>query len=95
MNEIESINSSFYVRMQGDAMLDAGINDNDLLTITTGVGAVEGDIVLAMIDYDLVIRRFFMHKGKAVLMADNVNYPAIVIGEHEPFEICGVVQHLD
>ena len=85
-------NQGYYVRMQGDAMLDAGINDNDLLRVTPGAHPEEGSIVLAMVRQDLVIRRYFKNNGRTILMADNVDYPSMLIEEYEAIEICGVVE---
>jgi DNA polymerase V len=93
MTRVE-VEKTFCVRMQGDAMQDAGINDNDLLRVTTDIKAREGNIVLAMVDQDLVVRRFFLHKGRPVLMAENVDYPAMIINDFDKFEICGVVEKL-
>lgn len=86
--------NSFFLRMHGDAMLDAGIYDNDLLRVTTNVAPQEGNLVLAMVAQDLVVRRYFVNMGQPVLMAENVNYPAILINDHEVYEICGVVEKI-
>jgi DNA polymerase V len=89
-----SNDNAFYIRMQGDAMLDAGIYDDDLLRVNTDAVAREGNIVLALVERDLVVRRYFLNKGRPMLMADNVNLPCMIIEEHDDFEICGVVEKL-
>lgn len=81
----------FTVRMQGDAMQDAGIYDDDLLSIQARNDADEGDIVLVLVDKELLIRRYFKDSEKTLLMAENINLPCIILDEFDDFEICGVV----
>lgn len=92
--EVSLQDDSFFVRMQGDAMQDAGINDNDLLRVRPSAKANEGDIVLALVQRDLVIRRFFMDEGRVVLMPENVNFPCMVMDGYDQFELCGVIDKI-
>lgn len=82
---------SFCVRMQGHAMMEAGINDNDLLQVKTCLPPKEGDIVMALVDDEVLIRRYFLDESRIVLMAENVNYPCMILDQYDLFEICGVV----
>lgn len=88
---IEFSHQSFCVRMQGHAMMEAGINDNDLLRVKTCHPPKEGDIVMALVDDEVFIRRYFLDQSRVVLMAENVNYPCMVLDEYDLYEICGVV----
>jgi SOS-response transcriptional repressor LexA len=84
----------FTIRMQGDAMQDAGIFHGGLLSVQGNAKANEGDIVLALVDKDLLIRRYFRDQEKTLLMAENVNLPCIVLDEFDSYEICGVVEEV-
>jgi DNA polymerase V len=87
-----SNDNGFYVRMQDDAMQDAGIYENDLLRVNTAIEACEGDVVLALVDKDLIVRRYFLDQGKTLLMAENMNLPCMILDSYDHFEICGVVE---
>ena len=47
------------LRVSGESMIKAGINDNDLAIIEKKESAENGDIVVALIDNEATIKRFF------------------------------------
>ena len=88
---VELPTSSFYVRMAGDAMIDMGINDNDILIVHPSTDPQNGAIVVAVLEGNLVVRRYFSFKEQIYLVPENVNYPATEISHNEEIDICGVV----
>jgi len=81
----------FSLRMPDDAMIDAGINDNDLLIANPSSRPVDGSLVAVMIDNHLTVRRYFNLGQHICLAPDNVNYPAIELINQDELPICGVI----
>lgn len=67
----------FALRVRGDSMLDAGINDGDLAVIRQQPTAANGDIVVAMIDDAATLKLFYKESRRVRLLAANPAYPTI------------------
>jgi len=83
--------STFFVRVSGESMIDAGINPNDLLVVDRSVAAAHGDIVIAVIDTEVTVKRLHRSQGKVTLMPENPKYSPIPITDEMHFELWGVV----
>ena len=68
---------SFALRVRGDSMIDANINDGDTVIIEPGV-AKHGDLVAALIDGETTLKRLIKQGSKIFLKAENQNYPELV-----------------
>ena len=77
------------VPVQGDSMINAGINDGDVVVVEVGSTANTGDIVVAAIDDEFTVKTLGKKRGKAVLLPANNSYP--VIQPEGSLEIIGVV----
>ena len=77
------------VPVQGDSMINAGINDGDVVVVEIGSTANTGDIVVAAIDDEFTVKTLGKKRGKAVLLPANDSYP--VIQPEGSLEIIGVV----
>jgi len=88
-------NSTFFVRVSGDSMIDVGIHPGDLLIVDRSVRPASGKVIIAVINGDLTVKRLIKkEKDKLYLMPENVNYPAIEITEEMSFMIWGVVTNV-
>jgi repressor LexA len=67
----------FALRVRGDSMRDAGILDGDLAVIEERPVAENGEIVVAMIDDAVTLKRFFRETGRIRLAAENPAYAPI------------------
>jgi repressor LexA len=67
----------FAVRVKGDSMKDAGIFDGDLAIIKHQQAADNGEIVVAMVDDAVTLKRIFIEKNRVMLKAENHAYPPI------------------
>lgn len=83
--------ATFFVRVVGDSMIDAGIHPKDMLIVDRAIAPVSGKIVIAVIDGDLTVKRLRKVKDKLWLMPDNVNYQPLQIHAEMDFLIWGVV----
>lgn len=79
----------FFLRVQGDSMVEAGILDNDLVGIKKTNNAENGEIVVARIDDDVTLKRFNKNKTSIKLIAENSAYEDIHVSEQTDFAIEG------
>ena len=82
--------ATFIVRASGWSMVGAGIHDGDEVIVDRALEARNGNVVVAAVGGELVIKRLRCRGEKVVLVADNPHYPERVIAEGEHLEIWGV-----
>ena len=76
---VRSNKDLFMLRVHGESMIEAGILDNDLVILErTGV-ADDGDIVVALIENEVTLKRFFMEKNHIRLQPENKNMEPIIV----------------
>lgn len=83
--------ATFLVRVSGDSMIGAGIYDCDVLVVDRSLTCKDGAIVIAVIDGELTVKRFFAYDNKVVLRAENPKYLDITVTQEMDFRIWGVV----
>jgi len=85
--------STFFLRVKGESMINAGIKDEDLIIVDKSLVAKPGDIVIAMIDGEFTIKRLSMKNDELYLKAENHNYPDFSFKNHidVDVQIWGVV----
>lgn len=81
---------SFVVQAMGDSMSPT-INSNDYLIIDKNQTARNGQIILAQVDNEFTVKRFFKEGKQIILKADNPLFETIVIDENKKFVFCGSV----
>jgi repressor LexA len=62
---------SFILRVQGESMIDAAILDGDLIVVAPQIDATDGEIVVAMIDGEATVKRFYRESGRVRLQPEN------------------------
>jgi DNA polymerase V len=82
---------SFCVRANGDSMIDAGIQDGDVMVVDTSIEASDNDIVIAVINSELTVKRLRQTSENLWLQPENANYPAIIVTEETDLRVLGVV----
>ncbi len=85
--------ATFFFRMKGDAMKDAGIFDNDVLIVDRSIKLTNGRIIVAVLNGELMVRRFHKNFTSSFLIPENDRYKAINLGEFSDFVLWGVVTH--
>ena len=71
----------FMLRVSGESMINVGIRDNDLAIIECAQSAINGDIVVALIDDSATIKRFFKEKDHIRLQPENDTMDPIIISD--------------
>jgi len=62
---------SFMLRVQGDSMIEAAILDGDLILVRPQRDAENGEIVVAMVDDEATVKRFYKEDGRIRLQPEN------------------------
>jgi len=83
--------STFFLKVKGESMINAGIKDKDLIIVDKSLIAKPGDIVIAMIDGEFTIKRLSIKNDELYLKAENHNYPDFSFKDHIDVQIWGVV----
>ncbi|MAA79412.1 MAG: peptidase S24 [Deltaproteobacteria bacterium] len=90
---VENPAATFFVRVSGDSMINAGIQSNDILVVDRSKEAQHNDIVVAIIFGEFTVKRWIKEKYRAFLQAENPLYDPIEITKDSDFEIWGVVTY--
>ncbi|HOS43570.1 MAG TPA: transcriptional repressor LexA [Armatimonadota bacterium] len=69
----------FALRVRGDSMINAGLYDGDLAVVKKQETAGNGDVVVALLDDEATIKRFFRDSGRVKLQAENPAYEPIIV----------------
>ncbi|MBR2476008.1 MAG: translesion error-prone DNA polymerase V autoproteolytic subunit [Bacteroidaceae bacterium] len=87
--------TTFYARVSGNSLIDAGISDGDIIVIDKSLEATTGDYVVAFIDGEFTIKEFRLdEKNKcAWLIPYNKNFSPIKVTQENDFMIWGVVTY--
>jgi DNA polymerase V len=86
--------ATFFFRMRGDAMKDAGIFDNDILIIDRSLKLIPGKIIAAVLNGEMLVRRFHKNFSSAFLIAENTLYKEINLSQFTDFTVWGVVTYV-
>ena len=83
--------ATYFFRMKGDAMEQAGIYPGDLLIVDRAQKAANGKIIVASLEGELFIRRYRKTFNQLLLESDNPRHKTIEVGEFSRFDSWGVV----
>jgi DNA polymerase V len=86
--------ATFFFRMKGDAMQDAGVFDSDVLIVDRSIKLVNGKIIVAILNGELLVRRFHKNFSSAFLIPENSRYKPINLAEFSDFTVWGVVTYV-
>ena len=92
---IKNKESSFFVRVSGDSMINVGIFDNDILIVDRSLDPKRQSIVIVSIDGELVIKKLMKDQSQNYyLKSENSNYPNIKLNSNRDTIIWGVVTYV-
>jgi DNA polymerase V len=86
--------ATFFIRVNGDSMRDAGIHQGDILVVDRSVTPADRQIVVAMIDGEFTVKRFCKRDGRISLEAENPAFRPIEVGEDQELTIWGAVTYI-
>lgn len=86
--------ATFFIRVKGNSMIDAGIHSNDILIVDRSCSIAHNKIVIARINDELTVKRIFLEEEKIYLMPDNCEYKPIEVTGEMDFEVWGIVTYV-
>jgi DNA polymerase V len=86
--------ATFFVRVAGMSMKDAGILPGDLLIVDRAAEAGDGAIVIAVLDGEFTLKRLRKRGEKVQLQPENQSYRSIEVTGETNFQVWGVVTHV-
>jgi len=86
--------ATFFVKVAGDSMIDAGIHPGDILIVDRSLEPADKKVVIAVVDGDLTVKRIRMKDAKVFLAPENGNYAPIQLEGGMNVEIWGVVTNV-
>lgn len=88
---IQHPDATFYARVEGSSMQDAGIDDGDILIVDKSLSPKNGDIAVCYLDGEFTVKHIAIKKNEVWLMPANKNYKPVKISEDNDFVIWGIV----
>lgn len=86
--------ATFYGRVKGDSLKNAGIGTDDLLIIDKSIGLQDGKIAVCYIDGEFTAKRIKITKNEVWLIPENSDYEPIKVTEDNDFLVWGIVTHV-
>jgi len=91
---VKNQSTTFYGRVKGDSMQNAGLEDGDLLIIDKSLEPINGKIAVCYIDGEFTVKRIKIEKECIWLVAENEKYKPIKVTEDNDFLIWGMVTNV-
>ena len=85
--------ATFLFRVKGDSMTGAGIYEGDTLLVDRSLDPKHQCIVLALLNNEFTVKRFYRRGGVVKLLAENSIYPPRLIKDEDDFTVWGVVTY--
>ena len=91
---IKNKTTTFYAKASGNSMINAGINDGDILVIDKSLEPKDGKIAVCFIDGEFTVKRIKIKQDYILLVAENDAYQPIMVTATNQFLIWGIVTHV-
>lgn len=83
--------ATYFMRVSGNSMVDASIHDGDIVIVDRSLKPVNGKIVIAVIDGEMLIRRYEKTMNSLRLIPETPKLSPIDVSEFTDLKIWGVV----
>lgn len=90
---IKHKDSTFFAKVKGNSMINAGIYDGDLLVIDKSLEPQNNKIAVCQIDGEFTVKRIKIEKEIIWLIAENDEYKPIKVTPENELMIWGIVIH--
>ena len=91
---VKNSESTFYARVSGDSMIEAGLDDGDLIVIDRSLDPENGKIAVCFIDGEFTVKTIKKEENKIFLMPQNKIYKPIEVEEGNELIIWGIVTYV-
>lgn len=86
--------ATFYGRVNGSSMKDAGVDDGDILVIDKSLEYRPGALAVCYLDGEFTLKRVKKSKGQLYLTPANSNFSPIAVHESADFTVWGIVTYI-
>lgn len=91
---VKNSESTFYARVSGDSMIEAGLDDGDLIVIDRSLDPENGKIAVCFIDGEFTVKTIKKEENKIFLIPENKIYKPIEVEEGNELIIWGIVNYV-
>ena len=91
---VENKIATFYVQVEGNSMIDAGIQDKDILVVDRSIEPRNNKIAICLVDGEFTVKRIKVDADCLWLMPENTNYKPIKVTEENQLIIWGIVTYV-
>ena len=91
---IKHPSATFFVRVAGDSMVNAGIHNNDIIIVDRSIKPKHGKIVVAALDGQMTVKRLYRRDKKVILLPENELFKPIEISDSMEIVIWGVATNV-
>tara|TARA_B100000575_G_scaffold276435_1_gene261872 strand:+ start:978 stop:1412 length:435 start_codon:yes stop_codon:yes gene_type:complete len=91
---VKNEEATFYARISGESMVEAGLDDGDLIIIDRSLNPENNKIAVCFLDGDFTVKRIIKKEKKIYLKPENKNYKEIEINEENELKIWGIVTYV-
>ena len=88
---VKNPEATFFVRADGDSMINAGIRSGDILVVDRSRTPVQGSIIIACINSEFTVKYLHRDEDGIILKSGNPEYPDIVLFDGSELRVFGVV----
>ncbi|HOY31470.1 MAG TPA: translesion error-prone DNA polymerase V autoproteolytic subunit [Bacteroidales bacterium] len=90
---IKNPSATFFVKVSGQSMINAGIHDGDILVVDRSAEPANNRIVIGVVNGEFTVKRLLKKNTKLFLVPENTDYKPIEINETMDVSIWGVVTY--
>ncbi|HEX9981360.1 MAG TPA: translesion error-prone DNA polymerase V autoproteolytic subunit [Flavobacterium sp.] len=86
--------ATFYIRVDGNSMVNAGIDDKDVLVVDRSLNPKDGSIAICVIDGGFTVKRLRPKKDGMWLIPENPDFKQVKITAENDFQVWGIVTYV-
>ncbi|HZW61508.1 MAG TPA: translesion error-prone DNA polymerase V autoproteolytic subunit [Candidatus Babeliales bacterium] len=83
--------ATYFIRVIGDSMINAGINSGDILIVDRSLSVANNKIVIARLNDEFLVKRIKVCENSIMLLPENNRYKPITVTQDMDFEVWGIV----
>lgn len=91
---IKHPSATYFVRVDGYSMLEAGIFPDDILIVDRALEAINKKVIIAVLNGELTVKRLIIKDGLYFLKPENPEFDVIKITKDDQFSVWGVVTYV-
>jgi DNA polymerase V len=91
---VEHPAATFFVKVQGDSMVGAGMHSGDILIVDRSLPVQSGKIIVALLNGEFTVKRLHIEEEKIYLHPANPKYPPIEVASESDFQVWGTVTYV-